>query len=235
MQLSETVKLYLDKEQRALVYNTMKEYIRTVNGLVSFAVSGNDMTGMTSKDVSAALPSALKNQCIRDARSILRKHKRESKRVSAKNEMLEKQGSTERIKEPKVPVLKKLCCYINNQNYRIKDGKLQFPVIVKGRSGRLSVRTELTERQKDIFDSAKFGTMRIVVKNGKIIAQIVYEKTEAETKTDGNTMGIDLGIKCPAVSYTSDGSVRFHGNGRKNRYMRRHYASMRKRLQKESN
>lgn len=233
MQLSETVKLYLDKEQRALVYNTMKEYIRTVNGLVSFAVSGNDMTGMTSKDVSAALPSALKNQCIRDARSILRKHKRESKRVSAKNEMLEKQGSTERIKEPKVPVLKKLCCYINNQNYRIKDGKLQFPVIVKGRSGRLSVRTELTERQKDIFDSAKFGTMRIVVKNGKIVAQIVYEKTEAETKTDGNTMGIDLGIKCPAVSYTSDGSVRFHGNGRKNRYMRRHYASMRKRLQKE--
>ena len=182
--------------------------------------------------MSAALPSALKNQCIRDARSILRKHKRESKRVSAKNEMLEKQGSTERIKERKVPVLKKLCCYINNQNYRIKDGKLQFPVIVKGRSSRLSVRTELTERQKDIFDSAKFGTMRIVVKNGKIIAQIVYEKTEAETKTDGNTMGIDLGIKCPAVSYTSDGIVRFHGNGRKNRYMRRHYASMRKRLQK---
>ena len=81
MQLSETVKLSPDKEQRALVYNTMKEYIMTVNGLVSFAVSGNDMTGMTSKDVSAALPSALKNQCIRDARSILRKHKRESKRV----------------------------------------------------------------------------------------------------------------------------------------------------------
>ena len=45
-------------------------------------------------------------------------------------------------------------------------------------------------------------------------------------------MGIDLGIKCPAVSYCADGSVKFFGNGRKNKYMRRHYAILRKRLQK---
>lgn len=44
-------------------------------------------------------------------------------------------------------------------------------------------------------------------------------------------MGIDLGIKCPAVSYCSDGSVKFYGNGRKNKYMRRHYAYLRKKLQ----
>ena len=44
--------------------------------------------------------------------------------------------------------------------------------------------------------------------------------------------GVDLGIKCPAVSYTSDGSVKFYGNGRKNKYMRRHYKYLRKKLDK---
>jgi IS605 OrfB family transposase len=46
-------------------------------------------------------------------------------------------------------------------------------------------------------------------------------------------MGLDLGIKCPAVSFCSNGNVKFYGNGRKNKEMRRHYASRRKRLQKE--
>ena len=45
-------------------------------------------------------------------------------------------------------------------------------------------------------------------------------------------MGIDLGIKCPAVSYISDGSVKFYGNGRNNKYMRRHYKYLRRKLQK---
>ena len=45
-------------------------------------------------------------------------------------------------------------------------------------------------------------------------------------------MGVDLGIKCPAVSKCSDGSVKFYGNGRKNKAMRRHFATKRKSLQK---
>ncbi len=45
-------------------------------------------------------------------------------------------------------------------------------------------------------------------------------------------MGVELGIKCPAVSYCSDGSVKFYGNGRKNKYIRRHYRYLRRKLQK---
>ena len=73
--------------------------------------------------------------------------------------------------------------------------------------------------------------MRIVTKNHTLVAQIIYEVAEPELKSDGNAIGIDLGIKCPAVSYCSDGSVKFYGNGRKNKYMRRHYAYLRKKLQ----
>ena len=60
----------------------------------------------------------------------------------------------------------------------------------------------------------------------------IYEAAELQYSDDGNVMGVDLGIKCPAVSYCSDGSVKFYGNGRRNKYMRRHYKYLRKKLQK---
>ena len=41
MQLSETVKLYMTKEQKALVGMAMNEYINTVNSLVCVAVNGD--------------------------------------------------------------------------------------------------------------------------------------------------------------------------------------------------
>lgn len=44
-------------------------------------------------------------------------------------------------------------------------------------------------------------------------------------------MGVDLGIECSAISYCSDDTAKFYGNGRKNKYMRRHYAYLRKKMQ----
>ena len=209
----------------------MAEYINTVNSLVSDAVRGHSIAKITTADISANLPSALKNQCIRDAKSILNKHYRYCHKAVLKNRSLAKHGSAIRVKAPNLPILKKPCCYINNQNYKVKDNCIEFPVVVDGKTKRISVSVKLTERQKSLFSDAKFGTMRIVVKNHMLVAQIVYEVIEPEFKTDGNVMGIDLGIKRPAVSYCSDGSVKFYGNGRKNKYMRRHYAYLRKKLQ----
>ncbi len=232
MQLSETIKLYMTKEQKNLVVMAMNEYINTVNSLVSVAVNGTSISKYTTADVNAALPSALTNQCIRDAKSIVNKYNKAVRQVSVKNKKLAKQKSPITVKKPTVPVLRRPCCYINNQNFKIKDGYIEFPVLVNGKSKRISVRTSMTDMQKAIFADTKLGTMRIVYKGNKIVAQIVYEVTEPTYSDNGNVMGIDLGIKCPAVSYTSDGSVKFYGNGRKNKYMRRHYKYLRKRLQK---
>ena len=90
----------------------------------------------------------------------------------------------------------------------------------------------MTKRQKEHLSCAKLGTMRIIKKQDYIMAQLVYEVEEVEMKTEGNVMGVDLGVKCPAVSHCTDGSVKFYGNGRKNKYMRRRYAYLRKKLQK---
>ncbi len=232
MQLSETIKLYMTKEQKNLVVMAMNEYINTVNSLVSVAVNGTSISKYTTADVNTALPSALTNQCIRDAKSIVNKYNKAVRQISVKNKKLAKQKSLITVKKPTVPVLRKPCCYINNQNFKIKDGYIEFPVLVNGKSKRISVRTSMTDMQKAILADTKLGTMRIVYKGNKIVAQIVYEVTEPTYSDNGNVMGIDLGIKCPAVSYISDGSVKFYGNGRKNKYMRRHYKYLRKRLQK---
>lgn len=231
MQLSETVNIYPTEYQTTLITQTMTEYMDTVNRLVSDAVSGHSIAKITTADVNANLPSALRNQCIRDARSIVKKHYKYCHKTVLKNRSLAKCGSVIRMKAPNLLIRKKSCCYINNQNYKMKDNYIEFPVMVAGKSKRISVKTNMTARQKSLFSDVKFGTMRIVIKNRTLVAQIVYEVTEAELKSDGNVMGIDLGIKCPAVSYCCDGSVKFYGNGRKNKYMRRHYAYLRKKLQ----
>ena len=232
MQLSETVKLYLTKEQKALLIMTMNEYIHTVNSLISIATNGISINKYTTADVSAELPSALKNQCIRDAKSIVNKYNRECRKASAENSKLAKQKANITVKEPTVPILKKPCCYINNQNFKVIDDHIEFPVLINGRSKRISVRTSMTNRQKSLLAGSKFGTMRIVYKGNKIVAQIVYKAAEPEYFDGGNVMGVDLGIKCPAVSYISNGSVKFYGNGRKNKYIRRHYKYLRRKLQK---
>ena len=84
------------------------------------------------------------------------------------------------------------------------------------------------------------STLRIVIKGDKLLAQVGYAVEEPEAAeldvllADPNTlvMGVDLGIKCPAVSYSTDGKVRFFGNGRENRYKRRKFYARRKKLQK---
>ena len=217
MQLTETVKLYPNKYQTELIKATMSEYISTVNHLVLDAINGRAITKITTADVNAALPSALCNQCIRDAKSIIRKY----------NKVLRNSDT-----QVKLPVLKKMCCYINNQNFRINDDCINFPVIINGKSKRISVKTKMSERQKSIFSSSKLGTMRIVVKGHDLVAQIVYDTKEDAASSNDNVMGVDLGIKCPAVSYCPDGSIKFYGNGRKNKYIRRHYNNLRKRFQK---
>ena len=244
MQLSETVKLYPIEYQVELIRNTMSKYISTVNNIVSDYTNkdnGNlkSISKLTTADVKAKLPSALCNQCIRDAKSIIKKYDKECKKVKK----TKKTKEVEEIKEVKVPVLKKLCCYINNQNFKIQDNYISFPVVIDGKSKRISVKTKMTDRQKLILSSHKLGTMHIVIKNkNTLVAQFVYEINEIkeidevneskELDENKNVMGVDLGIKCPAVSYCTDGSVKFYGNGRKNKYMRRHYANLRKWFQK---
>ena len=222
----------MSDNQKLFVIHAMKEYIDTVNMLVSMDIGGTSIAKITTANIKVDLPSALTNQCIRDAKSIVKKYRLACRDVEKKNKELEKKKSNIRKKAPTVPVVRKPCCYVNSQNFKVKGNSIEFPIRINGKVKRISVNTRMTKKQKELFSSVKLGTMRIVKKDRNIVAQLVYEVEEVTTRTDGNIMGVDLGIKCPAVSYCSDGNVKFYGNGRKNRYMRRKYKSLRNKLQK---
>ena len=240
MQLTETLKLYPTVEQEKLLRDSMDKYIYAVNQTVKTAISGISIAKYSSKDISIDLPAAVKNQIARDARSIVKKHYKACRKAVLKNRKLAKAGKMVRVTAPNLPVIKKPCCYWNNQNFVISKDVfsatdstvyISVPVMIHGKSERIRIPTKMTERQYHLFCNSKLGTLRIVTKNNQLAAQITYEAQE-KTSTGTHIMGVDLGIKCPAVSYTDDGKVRFYGNGRKNKYMRRFYRYQRQKLGK---
>ncbi|MEH6933644.1 transposase, partial [Bacillus sp. JJ783] len=78
----------------------------------------------------------------------------------------------------------------------------------------------------------KLGTLRIIKKSNKWIAQISVTLS-INKRTGMKILGVDLGLKVPAVAITDDDKVRFFGNGRKNKYRKRKFRSVRKKLGKD--
>jgi IS605 OrfB family transposase len=222
MQITIQIKLLPTKEQSALLINTMQEYIRTVNSAVDCYAQAETKLKLTSKSVVANLPSALKNQAIQDAKSVFKKYTKNIK-TNAKKE-------SDKQREVKVPVLKKPIVIWNNQNYAIKFGYISFPIWLNGKSTRIMVKAIIADYQTNLL-SNKLGTLRITKKSGKYIAQIAVN-VEPIQSTGTIAMGIDLGLKIPAVAVTETGKTKFFGNCRQNKYFKRKNRAIRKKLGK---
>ena len=209
--LTVSVKLNPSKEQIKILKSMSQLYIQTMNELVSEMVANKKTTKKTTKYLDVALPSAVKNQLIRDAKSVFQKVKKSN--------------------YTKIPILKKPVCYWNNQNYEIKSNQLEVPLMMDGVIKRIPISmnfNSLSEIQKTYL-THKLGTVRIVQKSRKWFAQ--FSTTIATTQKMGTSvMGIDLGLKVPAVAITDNNKVKFFGNGRQNKYMKRKYKTQRRRL-----
>ncbi|MFB5762791.1 hypothetical protein [Paenibacillus medicaginis] len=158
---------------------------------------------ITTKHIEARLPAAVLNQAIRDARSVYRKT----------------------VKKKKRPVLQNLVYCINNQNYSIGESAIAFPIYIGNKVKKTAFPAIITDREHQLLQQAKPGLMRIVEKSGKWYAQISLELSTPST-TDGNIMGVDVGLKVPAVAVTEEGRTCFFGNGRENKYRRRRFHSI---------
>ena len=213
--------------------------IACVNSLVALHLSGVSIQKFSSKDVVAELPSAVKNQAIRDAKSVLRRYTKKQWKVEQKRAWFEAQGKTPKhpIRDAKVPVLHRPVLLVNNQNFKIDlDAKtVSFPLF---RDGETAPRKTTRNSVQKTIRVATITPRQC--RGNTLLAQVGYTVEEPETVeldallAEPNTlvMGVDLGIKCPAVSYSTDGKIRFYGNGRKNRYKRRKCYARRQRLQK---
>ncbi|TDL48196.1 transposase [Paenibacillus dendritiformis] len=204
-----TIQIRIFPSNPSILVDMGNEYIRTVNRLAEQAEASGTFPKLTSKTVQANLPSAVKNQAIRDAKSIFQKS----------------------IKEKKRPILKRRVYYVNNQNYSIGENTVSFPFCVDGKVQRLRTPALIADREKNMLQSSKLGLLRVVQKSNKWFVQISLERP-TEQVTGGATMGIDLGLKVPAVVVTSNGKTKFVGNGRKNKFIRRKYNANRRKLGK---
>ena len=214
MQLVLSLRLYPDSNQAGLLESVLKEYIAVVNDLTEYMNGQGFQVKLTSKSFQASLPSALKAQAIRDARSVFRKAR----------------------KTGILPVLRKPVAVWNNQNWMLVDDTVRFPVWKDGKSYRIAVRFACPEgAEMDVLMGLVLGdqsAMRIVQKGNRWFAQIVVDIPCNVSIDSGESMGVDLGIKSPAVAVTSTGKCRFLGNGRQRKYVRRRYHERRKRLGK---
>ena len=200
------VRFYPTPEQSRLLMAHCQEYISTVNVLASALdadVIPHDDT-FSTKDFVATLPSCVKNQALRDARSVFKRS----------------------LELDKLPVLKKPICQWNNQNWQIKEGKLIVPVCLEGKVQQI----EMACAQMELVGWP--GILRIKKKRGKWIADVTMTAEKPAASSAQGVMGIDLGIKVPAVVHIPGKGTRFFGNGRYQRHMRRRFYTRRKKLQK---
>lgn len=208
------IKLLPTKEQASILQNMSQVYISTINTLVSEMVVEKKSTKKSSKAIPVHLPSAVKNQAIKDAKSVFKKIRKNKYKT--------------------IPILKKPLCIWNNQNYSFDFTHISMPIMIDGKATKTAIRALLIDKNNRNFDllKHKLGTLRITQKSGKWMAQIsVTVPTVAGT--DGKVMGVDLGLKVPAVAVTGDEKVRFFGNGRQNKYVKRKFRSERKALGKK--
>jgi putative transposase len=199
------VRLYPTPEQGHLLMAHCQEYISTVNVLAS-ALDTDVIPheGFSTKDFVAALPSCVKNQALRDARSVFKRS----------------------LELDKLPVLLKPICQWNNQNWQIEVGKLTLPVCLEGRVQQIEIACA------DLPLEGLPGLLRIKKKRGKWIADVTTTQEKPALRSEEGVMGIDLGIKVPAVVHIPGKGTRFFGNGRYQRHMRRRFYARRKTLQK---
>lgn len=208
------IKLLPTKEQAAILTDMSREYIYTVNLLVSEMVAEKQSTKKSSKDIAVSLPSAVKNQAINDAKSVFRKAKKR--------------------KFETIPVLKKPMCIWNNQNYSVDFTHISIPIMLEGKAKKTPIRALVVDKKNrniDLFQH-QLGTLRITKRANKWMAQIAVTIPTIE-KTGCNVMGVDLGLKVPAVAVTADEKVRFFGNGRQNKYKKRAFRAHRQQLGKK--
>jgi len=203
-------KLLPNEQQDKQMHETVKEYISSANDLIYYCNTQMQAPRLSSSSFRAMLPSAVKNEVVNTVKSILRKYGR---------------GSCGTL-----PVLRNPVSTWNNQNYKLQDGCIVFPVWADGKSNRIRVKAVIEEYQRERL-GGKLGSFRLTRKNGKWIAQIAVE-AQVATQPGRGVMGVDLGLKNPAVAVTDTGKVKFSGNGRMNKYMKRKHRARRKALGK---
>lgn len=198
------IKLKPTKAQAIELTRLSKEYIRCANELVRQAVQEEVFPKVTSKNIDGMLPSSVKNELIRYAKT--------------------------KYKQFGHCVFKKPTASWNNQNFSVDKKSIAFPIIINSKSKKVPFKALIPDSLYEELTTLKLGSLRITKKGFHWMAQISVHTEPLEARGT-EVLGIDLGILCPAVAVVgSTGKTKFFGNGRKNKFIRRKYKQLRKEL-----
>lgn len=226
MQITVQVELYHPSHRKRGLFRIMQaEAARVANGLVHAWAHGAPLK-VTTAEVDAALPSALTNQVIRQAKAAYRASR--------------KSGG----QPPQFRSTMGLC--YNNQNWRVveRDGqfKVSFPVWRNGRCERLALPVVVTEHNRGLLvdlaaGAVKSGTATLCGKRGRWFLHLaVYVPVPAPRfEGDHTPIGVDLGLRHIAVVTEPVSGRRLFFSGRAMGHWRRFYHRLRKRIQRAKN
>src|SRR5258708_20257744 len=167
------VRLYPTPVHSCLLMRHCQEYITTVNVLVAAFASGVLEGKVSTKDVTAHLPSAVKNQALRDAQSVLKRS----------------------LELGCLPVLKKPICQWNNQNWRIEDGRLILPLCTDGKTQQARIACA------SVALEGKVGLRRIKKKLVKWIPDIALTSADAPLTKSKAVLRTYPRLKFPSLSH----------------------------------
>jgi putative transposase len=122
--------------------------------------------------------------------------------------------------EHKLIKLNNLFCVWTPRNFRFLNNQ-ETQLLIQNR-GRSSCILDINSNDylRNVIDSHRLFSLKIKKRGRKWIGLLTYYQ-EPKENTFQNTMGVDLGIKVPAVAVTSTGKVRFFGNGRQIKFIHR--------------
>lgn len=121
--------------------------------------------------------------------------------------------------------------YWSNSSYSVTDEYLKIELGLDLHRDRLLIPIYKNKQPLHRLFTGKPMNMKLIKRKQYWYADIYVQYQPVKTSKK-ETMGIDLGMKVPAVAATSTGKIRFFGNGRELRFIQRKYKAHIKAMQK---
>jgi putative transposase len=201
MFLSSAFRIYPSAEQKEMLEKLIDGFNDETNKVINYFVNHQCEKFIEYNRINDVVPWSSKNEVIKQARIDFRKIKLG-------------QTKTSRFSYDYCKWSRMSFRFIENQKLLIETSKREM----------MPLEVHYNDFIKDKINNSSVTSLKIRKRMHKWIATITYQ-TSKKTNDFKNIMGVDLGIKVPAVAATSTGKIRFFGNGRERRYLFTKYKS----------
>lgn len=195
MYLSATFRVYPTKTQEKILDSLISNFDIEINRVIQTFIESQKVVDVRFKEIANNIPWDSKIEVIKIAK------------VTFVNAM-ECDIAKKRYKYD--------FCKWTNHNFQFFDD--QKILIQTFKKEIMIIDVFCNEFIRNIISSNPLTSLKIFKRGNKWLGSFTYEYT-SKTNNNENVMGIDLGIKVPAVVATSTGKIRFFGNGRKKRFI----------------